>query len=101
MKFTGKIVHIGDIEVIGQNQFEKRKFVVEEDSNNEYKASLAIDLFKDKLGLIDGYNLWDVVEVSLNVRASYSENTQRYYNGIRAWSIKKVSNAPQEEDEHF
>ena len=104
MNYEWKITHIWPVELVGKNQLEKRTFVLEEVSDKEYKGSIAIDLIKDKVNMIDQYKVGDIVSVGLNIRANYSEGTGRYYNGINAWSVKKVSswdnhNFPEDTDD--
>ena len=90
MQYEGKIVFIGNVETVGQNGLQKRTFVLEENTDKEYKWGVAIDLIKDKVDLITSFKVGDVVKVSLNFRANYSENTQRYYNSITAWRIDGI-----------
>ena len=90
MQYEGKIIYIWDIETVGQNNLQKRTFVLEENTDREYKGGMAVDLIKDKVDLISPFKMGDTVKVSLNFRANYSENTKRYYNGITAWRIDGV-----------
>lgn len=103
MQYEGKIVHIGDIETVGQNGLQKRTFVLEENSDKEYKWGIAVDLIKDKVDMINSFKVGDLVRVSLNFRTNYSENTQRYYNSITAWKIDGMaassSNASSSQDD--
>lgn len=87
MQYEGKIVNIGDIETVGQNGLQKRTFVLEENSDKEYKGGIAVDLIKDKVDMINSFKVGDLVRVSLNFRTNYSENSKRYYNSITAWKI--------------
>jgi len=93
MTYEGKIINIWPVETVWQNGLQKRTFVLEEVSDKEYKGSIAIDLIKDKVNMINEYKVGDVVSVWLNFRANYSENSNRYFNSVNAWSIKKVSSA--------
>ena len=80
MQFKGKIIHIGDIEKVWQNSLDKRTVVLEEVSDKDYKWWIAFDLIKDKVFLIDGFEIWNIVEVSLNFKAS--EYNGKYYTNI-------------------
>ena len=99
MNYEWKITYIWPVETVWQNGLQKRTFVLEEVSDKEYKGSVAIDLIKDKVNILNEYKVGDVVSVGLNIRANYSENSKRYYNGVNAWSIKKISSAIGDTDE--
>lgn len=86
MTYEGKIIFIGAVETVGKNAIQKRSFVLEEKTDREYKGSILIDLVKDKVTLLDGYNVGDTVKVSLNSRAS--EYNWRWYNSLTAWKIE-------------
>ena len=53
MEFIGKIIFKGQKEVVGQNGTEKLTIALEEISDREYKASLAVEFYKDKIALIE------------------------------------------------
>lgn len=91
MQYEGKIIHIGDVETVGQNALQKRSVVLEEHTDKEYKWGISFDLIKDKVELINSFKVGDLVKVSLNFRTNYSENTQRYYTSISAWRIDGLS----------
>jgi len=99
MNYEWKLIFIWPVETVWQNGLQKRTFVLEEVSDKEYKGSIAIDLIKEKVNILNEYKVGDVVSVWLNFRANYSENTGRYYNGINAWNIKKISSAIGNTDE--
>lgn len=86
MQFKGKIIHIGDIEKVWQNALDKRTVVLEEVSDKDYKWWIAFDLIKDKVFIIDGFEIWNIVEVSLNFKAS--EYNGKYYTNINGWKIE-------------
>lgn len=93
MNYTWKIIFISDIQTVGQNWLQKRTVVLEEVNQSLRNWTpwwIAFDLIKDKVNLIDGFNVGDTVDVSLNFRTNYSEKTKNYYNSINAWSIKRV-----------
>jgi len=85
MEFEGIITSIGKEEEIGKNGLKKLTFVVEENSDREYKSSMAIDLFNDKIDLIKVYKVGAMVKVGLNFRAR--EYNDRWFNSIGAWRI--------------
>lgn len=91
MQYEGKITFIGEVETVGQNALQKRTVVLEESTDREFKGGIAFDLIKDKVNLIDPFQVGDTVKVSLNFRTNYSENTSRYYTSISAWRIDGVN----------
>jgi len=89
MEFEGIIKVIWKEEEVWQNKLRKLTFVLEENSDKEYKSSMAIDLFNDKSELIKPYKVGDVVKVGLNFRAR--EYNGRWFNSISAWRIDAAS----------
>lgn len=85
MDFKGKITYIGKEQKVWQNDLPKLTFVVEE-VEGEYPSSLAIDLLKEKIELIQNYKVGDVVTVSLNFRAR--EWKDKRFTNISAWRIQ-------------
>ena len=57
MEFTGKVIYKGSKETVGQNGFEKLSMVLEEVTDKEYKASLMVEFFKDKIELVSSLGL--------------------------------------------
>lgn len=102
MQYEGKIIHISEVETVGQNAMPKRTVVLEEITDREYKGGISFDLIKDKVDLINSFQVGDSVKVSLNFRTNYSENTQKYYTSISAWRIDGLANnnsAPAADDD--
>ena len=100
MEFEGIVTILGEEEKIGQNEIPKKTFVLEEDTDREYKGSMAVDVFNDKISLLDGVAIWDKVKVWLNFRSR--EYNGRYFNSISAWRLDKMdggSAAPANTDE--
>ncbi len=88
MEFEGIITFLGKEEEVGQNGLRKLTFVLEEETDREYKTSMAIDLFNDKIDMIKEYNQGDKIKVWLNFRAR--EYNGRWFNSIGAWKIEKL-----------
>ncbi len=105
MQYEGKITFIGEVEIVGQNALQKRTVVLEESTDREFKWGIAFDLIKDKINLIDPFQVGDTIKASLNFRTNYSENTGRYYTSISAWRIDGLnggsSSNSQDEDLPF
>jgi single-strand DNA-binding protein len=85
----GKIIVLGNLEYVWQNQLPKRTFVVEEVADKEWKSGMVIDVTKDKTSLLDDYAVWDIVKVYVNTRAN--QYNQRWYTSLSAWKIEKLS----------
>lgn len=86
MEFTGKIIFKGTPETFGENSTQKLYIVLEEVTDREYKSSIAVEFYNDKIALIEPYNQGDVVKAFLNPRAR--EYNGRRYNGISCWKIE-------------
>ncbi|MFZ2718294.1 MAG: DUF3127 domain-containing protein, partial [Candidatus Absconditicoccaceae bacterium] len=80
MIFEGTITFIGEETQVGEKQTPKLDFVLEENSDRQYKSSVAIDLFGEKTALIKGFKVGDTIKASLNFRAR--EYNGRWYNSI-------------------
>lgn len=91
MEFEGIITYLGKEEEVGQNGLRKITFVLEEDTDREFKTSMAIDLFNDKIDMIKEYQQGDKVKVGLNFRAR--EYNGRWFNSIGAWRIDKTGDS--------
>jgi len=97
MTFEGTIIFISDEVLVGQKQLPKISFVVEENTDREFKNSLMIDLLWERTELIKQYKVWDHVKVSLNYRAR--EYDGRRFNSIWAWKIEWDANTSDTWDE--
>lgn len=89
MDFTGKIINKGSRETIGQNGFEKLSMVLEEISDKDYKSSLMIEFFKEKIDLVESLKVGDVIKAYLNPRAK--EYNGRRYNSVSCRKIDVIS----------
>lgn len=86
MEFTGKIIYKWAPETFGENSTQKLYVVLEEVTDREFKSSIAIEFYNDKIQLIEQYNQGDVVKAFLNPRAR--EYNGRRYNGISCWKLE-------------
>ncbi len=91
MNYLWKIIKLGDIETVWKNAIQKQSIVLEEVTDKEYKGGIVFDLIKDKVSLSKDLNIWDEIEVSLNIRTSYYEPKDAYYNNVTARKIEKKS----------
>ena len=95
MQYQGTVKHIAPVETIGANgDIQKQTIVLEEISDREFKGSIAVDFFRDKIALLEGVNLGDVITVHLNARANESRNQPgRYFNSITCRRVEKSNGA--------
>lgn len=94
MEVQGKIKLVGDVESFASG-FQKRSLVVTTDE--QYPQHIAIEFLKDKISLLENYNVNDNVKVSINLGGREWINPQgeaKYFNSITGWRIEKVENAP-------
>jgi len=91
---VGKIVNILDI-VSGTSkqgkEWSKREFVIE--FGDKYKAKIAFTLFGEKMSLLDGYKLGDVVKVHFNIESR--EFNFKWFHNVNAWKIENVESGNQ------
>jgi hypothetical protein len=102
MVIEGKIIFISEETIVGQKQLPKISFVIEENSDREFKNSLMIDMLGEKTDLIKSFKVGDAVRVSLNYRAR--EYDGRRFNSIGAWKIESLggnSAAPADDELPF
>lgn len=88
MQYQGNVKFIGQKETIGEN-LEKQTIVLEENTDREFKGSLAVDFFRDKIQLLDNVKVGDLITVHLNTRCNESKTQPgRYFNSVTAWRIE-------------
>ena len=91
MQYQGFVKFIGPKETIGEG-VDKQTIVLEENTDREYKGSIAVDFFRDKINLLADVNTWDLITVHLNARANESKNQPwRWFNSITCRRIEKAS----------
>ena len=91
MQYQGFVKFIGPKETIGEG-VDKQTIVLEENTDREYKGSIAVDFFRDKINLLADVNTGDLITVHLNARANESKNQPgRRFNSITCWRIEKAS----------
>ncbi len=92
MQYEGIVKVICPKEVIG-NDLEKQTLVLEENTDREFKGSLAVDFFRDKIALLEGVKVGDVVTVQLNSRCNESKTQAgRFFNSITCWKLTAGAN---------
>jgi hypothetical protein len=89
MNFEWIITMIGNEETVWQNNLRKITFVIEEESDREFKWSIAVDIFGDRVDMMKDFKVWDKVNAALNSRAR--EYNGRRFNSISAWRLEKAN----------
>lgn len=88
-ELKGKIIHIGDTQKFASG-FQKREFVIE--TEEQYKQEILLELFADKIDIIDAHKIGDTVDIGINIRGKSHTNAQghkRWFNSLVAWKITK------------
>lgn len=94
MELTGTIKSIMPTTDVSLS-FKKREFVIE--TNEQYPQIILLEFVQDKCGLLDSYEVFDKVKVSINIRGREWVNNDgqtKYFNTIQAWRIEKDSEIP-------
>ena len=91
MQYQGFVKFIWPRETIWEG-IEKQTIVLEENTDREYKGSIAVDFFRDKIALLSDVNTDDLITVHLKFRANESKNQPgRWFNSITCWRIEKAN----------
>jgi hypothetical protein len=84
MEILGKIIVLGNTEIVGSaGTFKKRTLVVE--TEEQYPQKIAIDFVQDKCEILDKYLLGHNVKVGINIRGN--EYNGKYYVSLQGWKI--------------
>jgi hypothetical protein len=89
MNIQGKLHAVLELQQISPT-FRKREFVVEYADNPMYPQFVLFQLVQDRVELISGYNVGDMVDVSFNLRGrqwTSPEGQVKYFNSLEAWRI--------------
>ena len=97
MTIEGKIIFISEETIVGQKELPKISFVIEENSDREFKNSLMIDLLGDKTEMIKSFREGDQIKAFLNYRAK--EYNGKWFNSIGAWKIESLGSSAPVNDE--
>lgn len=93
MQYTGFVKFIAPKETFGEG-IEKQTIVLEENTDREFKGSIAVDFFRDKINLLSDVSEGDLITVHLNSRANESKNQPgRYFNSITCRRVEKSAGA--------
>ena len=87
LTLQGKIIHLGETEIVGSaGTFKKRVLVIETDET--YKQQIPIDFVQDKISLLASYKVGDNVHVNINIRGN--GNNGKWYASIQGWKIANI-----------
>lgn len=70
--------------------FRKREFVVEFAENPMYPQFILFQLVQDRVELLQGYQVGDMIDVSFNLRGrswTSPSGEVKYFNSLEAWRI--------------
>jgi hypothetical protein len=90
MEVTGKIEKIGNEQQISTS-FKKREVVIR--TEEQYPQPLMLEFTQDKTNLVDGYNVGDLVTVSINIRGrewTSPKGEVKYFISLQGWRIQGV-----------
>ena len=89
MEIQGTLIKILPIESGQKNgggEWSSQTVIVEQDG--QYPKPVAINLFGDKINLLNGIQLNDKLKISINVESR--EYNEKYFTKINAWQISKI-----------
>lgn len=92
MNIQGKIHAIMDIQQV-TDTFRKREFVVEYTDNPMYPQYILFQMVQDRVDLVNGYQVGDMVDVSFNLRGRQWNSPQgeiKYFNSLEAWRLSPI-----------
>ena len=93
----GVIHSIGETTEYGKNGFTKREFVIKltgEGENGDYPNHIALELIKDKCGLIDGYNVGDEIMAHFNLSGrlwSGNGRPEKCFTSLQVWRLESLA----------
>ncbi len=90
MEIKGRIKVIFEAQTYG-NGNSKREFVVTTDE--QYPQNIKLELYKDKVSLLNQFREGDYVNVQFNLRGN--ENNGRFYVNLNAWRITREDAQPE------
>lgn len=96
----GVIHSIGETTEFGKNGFTKREFVIKlggEGENGDYPNHIALELIKDKCGLIDGYKEGDEITAHFNLSGrlwSGNGRPEKCFTSLQVWRLESLASAP-------
>jgi hypothetical protein len=87
MEILGKVIVLGDTQLVGSaGTFKKRTVVIE--TSEQYAQTIPIDFIQDKCDILNAYKLGDNVKIGINIRGN--EYNGKYYVSLNGWNINKT-----------
>lgn len=102
MNITGKLEVKNKTSQVSES-FCKRGFVIEYADNPTYPQLIQLEFIQDKCGLLDGFNVGDIVSVEYNLQGRKwvsPKGEDIYFNTLQAWRIAKGSGTHDLTPEH-
>lgn len=90
MAYKGTVIAIFDVQTIS-DKFRKREVVLS-DTNDKYPQEVKFQAVNDKVGLLDGVKIGDVLEVEYNLRGRRSttkDGKEVWYNSLDLWRVNR------------
>jgi uncharacterized protein (DUF2126 family) len=85
MQITGQVKKVHPIESVGANGFQKRRIWIETEQDSKYPQLVEAVCEGKKVGLADGINDGDVVEIEANLNGR--EYNDKVFNTISVWRV--------------
>ena len=88
MEIQGKVIVIGEVQVVGSSGFRKRELVVK--TEEQYPQTILIEFVQDNTDLLDKFKVGESVSVNINIRGREwvnPEGVTKYFNSIQGWRI--------------
>lgn len=86
---TGIVKFLGEERAVGENGLRIKEFVLEEDTDQEYKHSILFEVFNEKIDLVKDYKEGDKIKVVFNTKAR--EYNGRWFNRMSPRKIEKIT----------
>jgi len=85
MQITGQVKKVHPIESVGANGFQKRRIWIETEQDSKYPQLIEAVCEGKKVGVADGINEGDVVEIEANLNGR--EYNDKVFNTISVWRV--------------
>lgn len=86
MQITGQVKRIHPVESVGTNNFQKRKIWMETEQNSKYPQLIEVECAGKNVGLADGLNEGDVVEMECNLNGR--QWNDKVFNTLSIWKVE-------------
>ena len=88
--YSGRVVHVGQTETVGEKGFRKRLLVVTDESE-KYPQEVPFEAVQDGVDKLDNIKVGDTVEVSYNIRGNAYNG--KWYVNLNLWKVDVQSSA--------